>query len=488
MELRPYEKPDKPKRGVGFFWWSVLLLLLSGACFASWVISFYVISHPEVPKCYRFLKKIKRLDSPKRFKVTEAPRGEFVTAGKLLERFGKMGPAELEYENAELLRAFIMNYRESKRPVIYVTGKYDVVDTYPLGSQDFFPSGAALVSQSIEHPQVLFEILFTATQKTVPAIREALPTGSDVTLHRSKDLFSLVHVARLKDGLMQFTAVPLPYGAWQFKNRPGGFRLDSPEELETLDPKLTINIDAGLPIVRGERLLKGLDAYAAYRRKSLANTSGDQAALNAPELVRYDPLRNPPPPPKSEVTAEPEKAPVPAPGELAKPAPPPTPAPRPIPTPAPAVPLPPRPIVRTLPPPPLITAVPKPNPSSPGTPQIPAPAVPAAEPEVVTVAQASAMVDQRPARPLLLSGEFVVTGVLGQRVALRTRESLRDSKADPKEPGTSAAMVVVDFPPGMQPPEKGSMLSRSGAETFEVRDVMRQKNGQITIVAAERPR
>ena len=96
------------------------------------------------------------------------------------------------------------------------------------------------------------------------------------------------------------------------------------------------------------------------------------------------------------------------------------------------------------------------------------------------------MVDQfTSSQPTVLMGEFVVTGVLGQRVALRTRESLRDASADPTKPGTSAALIVVDFPPGVKPPEKDAAFSRDGERGFQVRDVIRGRNGQITIVAAE---
>jgi hypothetical protein len=88
-------------------------------------------------------------------------------------------------------------------------------------------------------------------------------------------------------------------------------------------------------------------------------------------------------------------------------------------------------------------------------------------------------------QPTVLTGDFVVTGVLGQRVALRTRESLRDANADPTQPGTSAALIVVDFPPGVTPPAKDSAFSRDGERGFQVRDVIRGPNGQIMVVAAE---
>jgi uncharacterized protein (DUF39 family) len=45
---------------------------------------------------------------------------------------------------------------------------------------------------------------------------------------------------------------------------------------------------------------------------------------------------------------------------------------------------------------------------------------------------------------------------------------------------------VVDFPEGSEPPAKDATLTRDAAGGFLIRDVIRGRNGQITIVAAER--
>ena len=518
MELRAFDEPvTRKSRGGLFFWWGVVLLLLAGACFASWIGSFYVISHPEVPKCYKLLKKLKRIEPPKRFAVTEAPRGDFLSPAKVLERYGKMGPAELERENSDLLRAFIMNFREAKRHTVYITGKFDVVQAHQLGPLDFFPTGVGVIAQSIEYPQLVLEMLLTAPTKTVPSIKAAFPVGGDVTLHRSRDLFALLHVERLADGRMQFTTIPLPYGGWRVPKRELEFTLRSPEELEKANPKFTLNIDAGLPVIKGERLTRGLDAYAGFRRKALASSTDDQKALTSPELERFE-VRVP-------TTAEPGTGtvvePVPdAPQRAAQtgssnnrpPAAGPGITPRPMPTPAPAQPLPPRPIVKNPPRPTPAPVVPAPAPGTPpqvtvtnpapspaptpaptpaasgtaATPPAPPAPAPAVERRILTPSQTSALVEKfSGSQQTVLTGDFVVTGVLGQRVALRTRESLRDANADPSQPGTTAAFIVVDFPPGVPPPAKDSSFSRDGERGFLVRDVIRGPNGQITIVAAE---
>lgn len=447
------ERPRKT-RGWGFFWWSIVLMLMAGTCFASWVCSFYVIGHPEEPRCYRILKKLKKLDAPRRFEVTKAPEGKFLTPARLLERFGKLGPAHLERENAEMLRGYLMNYRESKTPPVYVTGRFEVAAMQELGRSDLFQSGAVALAQAKDKSQFLLECVFSAPAKTAPKILELLPVGSDIILERSHDVCALIHVERIPDGRMQFTAVPLSYGSWQIK-KGGSFSLKSPAELE--NPKSpALNIDAGLPIIRATRRAQALASYSVFRRKLIANAGDDEAALVGPALVRFDPARS-----ATESAPSPRLVQLPPqPPRLItnNPAP-----PRAVPTPAPAVPLPPRPNVRNMPPP----DVPPP------------PAI-----RALTTSAASALVEKfDAAQRSVLTGDFVVTGVLGQRVAMRTLDSLRDRTADPAAPGTSAALIVVDFPVGKTPPGKNSTLTREAADGFMIRDVIRGANGQITIVA-----
>ena len=497
MDLLQEEKAVCRGTGNGFFIWSVVLLVMTGVCFASWIGSFYVVSHPENPRCYRILKKFKRVDPPKRFPVTEAPKGEFLSASKLLERFGKLGKLELANENAMLLRNYVTNFRESGRRVPYVAGRFQIVQSFALGKADWFPSGAVAVAQVESMPQVLVEFVFPSAPESVPLIRETVAMGADITLQRSQDLWALVHVERHADGRMQFTVLPLPYGGWQLKRGQGSFTLRSPEEL-LRERGSDLNLAAGLPIVRDPRLLSALAEHKEFRRKAQARTGDDQAALNGPELVRFDP----------EVAAPLNGAETKAGETAATPVHPPATKPmpssnirraqmaRPIPTPAPAVPLPPIPIVISKPRAGIIGAQPSamtPQPSAMATPvpqavaKISAFTAPRVGGRALSTAEASKLVDHFPANEAaVLSGDFVVTGVLGRRVALRTRESLRDPSADPTSPGSSAALIVVEFPAGVAIPEKDATFTRDGERGFVIRDVIKGRNGQITIVANER--
>ncbi len=476
MPLLTDEKPARHSTGNGYFLWSVVLIVMTGLCFASWLGSFYVVAHPENPKCYRILKKFKRVEPPKRFEVVAAPKGEFITAPKLLERFGKLGKLELAQENALLMRNYLTNFRESGRRVPYVSGKFQVVQSFDLGRKDWFPSGAVAVAQSENLPQVLVEFVFPAAPENVAAIRETVAMGADVTLQRSQDLWALIHVERHGDGRMQFTVVPLPYGGWQLKNGQGSFTLQSPEEL-LRDHGMEMNLTTGLPVVRDPRLSAALAEHKEFRRKALARAGDDQAALAGPELVRSEPAKVP-----DENPSEARQAPVPTPrpAHIA----------RPVPTPAPAVPLPPRPNVISKPRTGIIGAerssAATPTPAR--APVVPPPVVVPPKPaRTLSTAEASGLVDRFAAGgPGVLSGDFVVTGVLGTRVALRTRESLRDPNADPARAGSNAALIVVDYPAGIAIPEKGATFSRNAERGFVIRDVIRGRSGQITIVADER--
>ena len=81
-----------PKKD-NLFLWTVVILLLIGFAMACWLGSFYIFGHPERAESYKILKKLHKIDPPKRFEITAAPAGEFLTAQKLFERYNTLHPA-----------------------------------------------------------------------------------------------------------------------------------------------------------------------------------------------------------------------------------------------------------------------------------------------------------------------------------------------------------------------------------------------------------
>ena len=70
----------RPRRRANLFGWTIAILLLTGLTLAAWLGSFYIFGQPERPDSYRLLQKLHKIEQPKRFQLTAAPPGEFLTA------------------------------------------------------------------------------------------------------------------------------------------------------------------------------------------------------------------------------------------------------------------------------------------------------------------------------------------------------------------------------------------------------------------------
>ena len=120
------------------FAWTVFILLLIGFALACWLGSFFVFGHPENPTSYKLLSKLHKLDPPKRFDLTAAPPGEFLTPQKLYDKYATMPDGELQQENAELLRDYILNYQDTKKLVPFVIGRFSILKCYELKKDNLF--------------------------------------------------------------------------------------------------------------------------------------------------------------------------------------------------------------------------------------------------------------------------------------------------------------------------------------------------------------
>jgi hypothetical protein len=286
------DKPAKPPGRDNLFLWTVFLLLLAALVFACWLGSFYVFGHPENPKAYRLLKRLNKIAPPARFLVTKAPPGEFLEAQRLFERYSPYTQLQLQRENEQLFRNYLRNYSETKKLVPYLTGKFVILRSYELQRTDLFDCGAVALTQSVDFPQLLAEVVYpTKSKGDVPEMLALLQTGMELRLQRTHDLSALLQVGHALDGRMQVTIVPLLYGNYALKNGFGNFALEPPE---------TLNVGAGFPLVRGEEV-----------RSVLRESARRRAAANANNVV--------PEPPGEIVRLEGSLPEVPVPLELPKP-------------------------------------------------------------------------------------------------------------------------------------------------------------------------
>src|SRR5262249_14422896 len=508
-----YDEPSsRPvRRRINYFGWTVAILLLTGFAFAAWLGSFYIFSQPERPDSYRILQKLHKIEPPRRFELTAAPAGEFLTAKQLYDRYNAMGSAEFAKTNAELTRNYIRNFQQVRGLVPYVVGRYIIEDVRALSSSDLFTSGMVALTDSVENPELLMEHLYPAEPPTVPLIKQTLTTGLELKLDRAHDLSAVIHVERFADGRIMLTAVPLLYATYTLMRGTG----TGPSSLE---PPLVLNLEAGWPLFKEQARLRAEMHYTQFRQGKPNPEAPAQVAI--PGLV---PGGTPPPPENQLVRVEPAKAVTPPPivqvskgkgakatptpkGKLAKGKPPPKPSVSATPfiiaeksaSPVPASSA----VAQNSPPsPPARTpAAARPAPTQ-SMPQV-ALAQPVATPgraqpvqpgtsDVGTLASTTGggswktfppgkmplgrliatgdlkeIADRGPAgERIYLKGQFVVNFSDANRAVMRPRGKLTDSVL---HFGAAPTRIIVEFPSGYTPPSPGSTVSRDEARPLEI--------------------
>ena len=536
----PYSGYGRPvRRRINYFAWTVVILLLTGAAFAAWLLSFYIFGQPERPDSYRVLQKLNKVEPPKRFELTAAPAGEFLTAKQLYDRYKGMGTAELAKTNGELARNYIRNFQQVRGLVPYVVGRFVLMDARELGQDDIFTSGMVALTNAVDHGELLMEHVYPAESDVMPLMKQTLASGLEIKLERTHDLSAVIHAERLSDGRMMLTAIPLLYGTYTMTKGTGTF---------TLEPPLTLNLEAGWPLFKERVRLKAERHYADFRRGGAGPESqvpitgltpggppppAENALVRVEVAQPVDGQKAPPAPPDTKVAAKP--TPVAKRGKLAKGQ---------KPTPSPAAPVAPTqpPVVAqqtpaAVPPPTEVASAPASTKAPAATPAVvastPVPtkapivvaaASPAAPPPPAATAEPVSPAQPTPADSALLStagggtwktfapgkmplGRLIGTsdlkeiadrGIAGERIYLKGQFVVNFSDANravlrPRTKlatamlhlGGSSTRIIVDFPAGYTPPAQGSVVSRDEARPLEITEVRKQEDGQLNVFARE---
>jgi hypothetical protein len=525
----PYARPVR--RRINYFAWTIAILLLTGVAFAAWLGSFYIFSQPERPDSYRILQKLHKVEPPKRFELTAAPAGEFLSAKQLYDRYNAMGSAELTKTNAELARNYIRNFQQVRGLVPYVVGRYVIEDAHELTSSDLFTSGMVALTDSVESPELLMEHLYPSEPQTVPLIKQTLTTGLELKLDRAHDLSAIIHVERFNDGRIMVTAVPLLYGTYTVMRGTGTF---------SLEPPLSLNLEAGWPLFKEQARLRGEMHYTQFKEGRGQPQAPAQVAIPgfAPsgtpppaenQLIRVEAAKAVTPPPIVQAKNKSSKA-TPTPkGKLAKGKPTPKASATTSPivlaekstSPAPAS----SPIAQNSP-------ATQPQKSQAGK-TLPSPvpaATQSAPPEVAMAQPVDSPVRAQPVQSgasdigtlasttgggtwktfppgrmplgrlvgtsdlkeiadqgtggerIYLKGQFVVNFSDANRAVLRPRGKLTDSVL---HFGAAPTRIIVEFPAGYTPPAQGSTVSRDEARPLEITEVRKQEDGQLNVFARE---
>ncbi len=481
--------PSSRSSDGGLFGWTVLIIVLIGFAISCWFGSYYIFGHPEKPFSYEILTRLKKIDSPKRFELTAAPRGEFLRAPQIFDRFSAMKPRQLARTNEIFLRNYVRNFKPLDGLVPYVVGTFNILDSYELTSSDFFVSGVVVLAQSKENPNLLIEQIFTSNKKSIPNLHRSLLTGLDIDLKRENELAAIINVEQLKDGRIKISTISILYPSYESAQENGTFSLDPPDQL---------HMKAGLPLIDKARQNQAEIKYAHFRRKSkpsikqkeIPKPDTQQASLNQ-HLMRVEkPL------PVNEGSPLPTPLPVATPLLVVA-----TPTPlvsatpllaKASPTPLPRQALP----ARTTPtPPPVAKQPPVMLVTTPATTPTPPQAIAASNSKEWTVYEPGRMprgrlltssdvseiaVKGSSGERIYLHGNFNVTASGGDRAVLRPtqRSSGLGSRSD-------GIRIIVQYPNGMKAPSDGSFISRDSRRPFQVMDVRESTGGQINVYVRE---
>ncbi len=508
-----YDEPygyNRPRRRINYFAWTIAILLLTGFAFAAWIASFYIFGQPERPESYHILQKLHKVDPPKRFELTAAPQGEFLDAKQLFDRYNAMGSAELARANAELARNYIRNFQGVRGKVPYVVGRFVIMDARELGPNDLFTSGMVALTDSIDHGELLMEHVYPADPQALDLMQKTLTIGLQLKLERTHDLSAVIHAERLRDGRLLLTAVPLLYGTYTVTRGTGTF---------TLEPPLSLHLEAGWPLYKEQSRLKSELKYAEHRRETelpgapapIPGLSPAQVPPSANALVRVEPAQPVEPPQVAQTgkNGKPGAKPTPdlkkdkgklAKGQKATPAPSVAPSLSPPPavaqqSVAPAA----APTAKPAQTPAMAQAVPGPS----AAPPQPSPAdtsgalastagggawktFPAGKMPIgrlVATNDLKELADKGMAgERIYLKGQFVVNASDANRAVLRPRTNLAKSMLHLGGPSTR---IVVEFPAGYNPPAQGSVVNRDEARPLEITEVRKQEDGQLNVFARE---
>lgn len=510
-----YGRPRRKKTNL--FGWSVAILLLTGFAFAAWLGSFYIFWQPERPQSYKILKKLHKIEPSKRFELTAAPAGEFLTAKQLYDKYIALSPTELATANAELARNYIRNYQQVHGLVPYLVGRFNIMEARELTPDDLVTSGMIALSNAVDHGEILLEHVYPSDPQALPLMKQTLVMGLEIKLDRTHDLSSVIHAERLSDGRILITAMPLLYGSYAVTRGPGTF---------TLEPPLELNLAAGWPIFKETQRRNAEAQYAAYRERVAPKSQTDAVAGLAP---------SPPPPAGNELIRVEQAAPIETPkvAVTTPPPPPPSPTPKPAkgskknqkatPTPAPTrtpaammaqnSPSPPKP----TPAPTLVASAKNPTPAVASTPPVVAAVSPAGSvapsptlaPEdslastagggnwktylpgkmpvgrLITPADVRDLADRGLAgERVYLKGQFLVNFTEPNRAVLRPKTGLTDAMLKLAGGGQNMR-IIVEYPAGYNPPTRGSTVTRDDARPYEITEVRKQSDGQLNVFVRE---
>jgi hypothetical protein len=227
-------KPSRP----AYFWW--LLANALALCFAivSWAVCLHVFGHPEIPRNYEILRKLKRLPELQRYTVLDVPDGNALAPKELYRKYFGGAPDQIARVNTLLMRNYLTNF---DRPLLltYIEGEYEVVEVKRLSKVDFLSPGFVVRARAMVKPDdftaavpypVVIEYVFPTASADAP---EAFNAGDLMVVKKSPNCAAVVHVGKTTaddEPALLLTVIPIAYGPYQIGDGKS-FAIEPPKEL-----------------------------------------------------------------------------------------------------------------------------------------------------------------------------------------------------------------------------------------------------------------
>ncbi|MCB1229024.1 MAG: hypothetical protein KDN19_02090 [Verrucomicrobiae bacterium] len=228
------EAREEREENIGsLFLWSVVIVVLLGLNAFSWIFCMYVFGNPEVPFNYKLLTKLEKLDPITSFDPVTAPRGKFNNAKTLYLEYYDFDAGKRNAFNGILKRFYLKNYLE-RDDVTFISGSFKVESARELQPDDVFPHGVAVRLQAEDFPAAHVDfVLPSPSDFVIP--EEHFRVGDIVQIQESATCAAVIHVQRMDEDNICFTAVPLV--AREFET-PAGPKLN-------VEPPERLNLDTG---------------------------------------------------------------------------------------------------------------------------------------------------------------------------------------------------------------------------------------------------
>ncbi|MEK7950133.1 hypothetical protein [Luteolibacter soli] len=240
---RDKQPPPKKKRSPAYYWWALANVVALCLAVLSWLLCLHVFQHPEIPRNYEILRKLKRVEPPLPLPLLQAPPGESADPRAFYRRYAGLSDEDLQTFNAALMRNYLTNLKEPAL-IQYAEGDYQVQEVRKLGPDDLFHPGFAVRAQAMIAPDeftkpapwpVVIEYLFPTDETKAEGW---IAAGDQLSVSKFPNCAMLLHVAKVAGEdtpIMVMTVVPVAFGNFE-PGKDRKFALKAPTELNPAGP------------------------------------------------------------------------------------------------------------------------------------------------------------------------------------------------------------------------------------------------------------